>query len=54
MQWQGQGVYYLKGRVIEEMGVMNIEVHAMRKLAYQEDPRYADLRAAEKTKRGKK
>ncbi|MEY3598676.1 MAG: hypothetical protein RL521_1098 [Bacteroidota bacterium] len=54
MQWQGPGVYYLKGRVIEEMGVMNIEVHAMRKLAYQEDPRYADLRAAEKTKRGKK
>jgi len=54
MQWQGQGVYYLKGRVIEEMGVMNIEVSAMRKLVYQEDPRYADLRAGEKTKRGKK
>ena len=54
MQWQGQGVYHIKGRVIEEMGVMNIEVSAMRKLVYQEDPRYADLRAGEKTKRGKK
>ena len=54
MRWQGQGVYYLRGRVIEEMGVMNIEVSEMRKLVYKEDPRYSDLRAAEKTKRGKK
>jgi DNA polymerase-3 subunit alpha len=54
IQWRGQGVYWMRGKVIEEMGVYNVEVYEMRKVANQEDPRYSELRAAEKTKRGRK
>ncbi len=54
VQWRGQGVYWMRGKVIEEMGVYNVEVYEMRKVVNQEDPRYSELRAAEKTKRGRK
>lgn len=54
MSWRGSGIYHIQGRVIEEMGVYNIEVDAMTKLAFEEDPRYADLRQGEKTRKGKK
>ncbi len=54
MGWRGQGIYHIQGRVIEEMGVYNIEVDGMKKIAYQDDPRYADLRTGEKNKRAKK
>ncbi len=54
MGWRGQGIYHLQGRVIEEMGVYNIEVDGMKKIAYQDDPRYADLRTGEKNRKEKK
>jgi DNA polymerase-3 subunit alpha len=54
MGWRGSGIYQIQGRVIEEMGVYNIEVEAMRKLSYDDDPRYADLRTGEKNRKGKK
>jgi hypothetical protein len=54
MSWRGSGIYHIQGSVIEEMGVYNIEVDAMTKLAYEEDPRYSDLRTGEKNRKIKK
>ncbi len=54
MGWRGTGIYQIQGRVIEEMGVYNIEVENMRKLSYEDDPRYADLRTGERNRKGKK
>jgi DNA polymerase-3 subunit alpha len=50
MDWRGAGIYYIKGKVIEEFGAWSIEVYEMRKLAYQDDPRYSDLRISEKSR----
>jgi len=50
MDWRGQGVYWIKGKVMEEFGAWSIEVDEMRKLAYIDDPRYSELRAAEKSR----
>ena len=50
MDWRGAGIYYIKGKVIEEFGAWSIEVYEMRKLAYLDDPRYSDLRISEKSR----
>jgi DNA polymerase-3 subunit alpha len=50
MDWRGQGVYWIKGKVMEEFGAWSIEVDDMRKLAYLDDPRYSELRAGEKSR----
>jgi DNA polymerase-3 subunit alpha len=50
MDWRGQGVYWIKGKVMEEFGAWSIEVEDMRKLAYLDDPRYSELRAGEKSR----
>lgn len=50
MDWRGQGVYWIKGKVMEEFGAWSIEVDEMRKLSYIDDPRYSELRAAEKSR----
>ncbi len=41
--FRGKGIYTLTGTVVEEFGVLSIEVSAMRKEPYVEDPRYADV-----------
>ncbi|MDA3912059.1 MAG: DNA polymerase III subunit alpha [Bacteroidales bacterium] len=37
--FRGKGVYLLRGKVVEEFGHPSIEVHALRKLEIQQDPR---------------
>lgn len=53
MEWWGQGIYELTGKVTEEFDSINIEVYRMRKWEYMEDPRTEDLRAGEKLRLSK-
>lgn len=40
--FRGKGVYAVRGKVVEEFGFLTIEAAALYRLAYVEDPRYAD------------
>ncbi|MDX1477829.1 MAG: DNA polymerase III subunit alpha [Saprospiraceae bacterium] len=50
--FRGRGIYRLTGQVVEEFGFYSIEVTAMIKLSYIDDPRFVDipLRAGEKAR----
>lgn len=39
--FRGKGIYKLKGKVVEEFGFYTLEVIAMERMAYVEDPRFA-------------
>ncbi|MDX1446230.1 DNA polymerase III subunit alpha [Lishizhenia sp.] len=41
--FQGKGIYKFKGVVSEEFGYHTIEVNRMRKVAFQDDPRYTEV-----------
>lgn len=40
--FQGRGVYLITGKVVEDFGYYSIEVQAMKKLPFIDDPRYTD------------
>ena len=40
--FRGKGVYEIRGRVVEEFGFFSLEVDAMQKQAFIQDPRYSD------------
>ncbi|MBT8195870.1 MAG: hypothetical protein KJO64_05550, partial [Bacteroidia bacterium] len=44
--FRGRGIYEIKGKVLEEFGCYNVEVSVMRKLDIVPDPRYADMKTA--------
>lgn len=44
--FRGRGIYEVKGKVLEEFDCYNIEATSMRKIPIVEDPRYADMRTA--------
>ena len=50
MEWRGQGIYWISGKVMEEFDAWSIEVDEMKKVPYLDDPRYSELRAAEKSR----
>jgi DNA polymerase-3 subunit alpha len=44
--FRGRGIYEIKGKVLEEFDCYNVEVSFMRKLPIAVDPRYADVKMA--------
>ncbi len=46
--FRGRGVYRFYGKVVSEFGFLSIEVIKMLKQDYVQDPRYADMKAANK------
>lgn len=48
--FQGRACYEIYGKVIEDFGVFTVEVIAMKRLAYIQDPRYASLSITEKSR----
>ncbi len=46
--FRGKGIYRSYGKVVSEFGFLSIEVSKMRKEAYVEDPRYADMKTSKK------
>jgi DNA polymerase-3 subunit alpha len=46
--FRGRGVYRFYGKVVSEFGFLSIEVIKMLKLDYVQDPRYADMKMANK------
>ena len=46
--FRGKGIYNITGRVLVEFDCVNIEVISMYKQAVIEDPRYSDMRKAER------
>ncbi|NHF58552.1 DNA polymerase III subunit alpha [Flavobacteriaceae bacterium TP-CH-4] len=44
--FRGRGVYRFYGKVVSEFGFLSIEVIKMRKEDYVQDPRYADMKTA--------
>lgn len=52
--FRGRGIYRSYGKVVSEFGFLSIEVIKMRKEAYVEDPRYADMKTSLKRSTSKK
>lgn len=50
-QFNGSGVYKVKGKVIEDFDCITIEVIYMEKLDIIEDPRYSEVRDVEGEKK---
>lgn len=48
--FRGQGVYKIKGKVLEDFDCINIEVIYMEKMDIIEDPRYSEVRDVQKEK----
>ncbi|MCI5058512.1 MAG: DNA polymerase III subunit alpha [Flavobacteriales bacterium] len=46
--FRGKGVYQIWGKVMEEFDCYNIEVDQMYRMAYIEDPRYSEVKTANK------
>lgn len=44
--FRGRGIYEIKGKVVEEFDCYHVEASYMRKLPIVEDPRYADVKKA--------
>lgn len=40
--FRGKGIYHIRGKVVEEFGFYSLEVSAIWKVKYQDDPRYGD------------
>ncbi len=47
--FRGKGIYRFYGKVVSEFGFLSIEVVKMRKEDYVVDPRYADMKTANRT-----
>ena len=46
--FRGRGIYRFYGKVVSEFGFLSIEVIKMQKQDYIQDPRYADMKTANK------
>ncbi len=46
--FRGKGIYCFYGKVVSEFGFLSIEVSTMKKMAYVEDPRYAEVKTSKK------
>jgi DNA-directed DNA polymerase III PolC len=49
--FRGQGIYLIKGKVLEDYDCINIEVIFMKKMEIIEDPRYSEVRDTVKEKK---
>ncbi len=47
-KFKGKGIYRFYGKVVSEFGFLSIEVSKMRKEAYVQDPRYAEMKTSRK------
>lgn len=46
--FRGKGIYCFVGKVVSEFGFLSIEVQTMKKVAYVQDPRYAEMKTSRK------